>query len=330
MTQQFSRRDVLLAAAAGLAAGGYGASVLAAQEDSPTGLPKRPLGNTGEKVSLIGLGGWHIASIPESESIRLMHEAIDQGITFFDNAWDYHDGAAETVMGKALADGGRRDKIFLMTKVCDRDYAGVKKQIDQSLRRLQTDRIDLLQFHEINYPSDPDWVFDKGGLKAALEARKAGKIRFIGFTGHKDISFLLAMLKKPFDWATAQMPINVHDAHYRSFQKEVLPECVKRKIGAIGMKSLACGILPKEAGLDAPLCRRYALSLPISTLVCGIASRENLQQDLAVGRNFKPMTAAEIQQLLAETREAGSQGKFEPFKTEKRFDGGYHRRQHDA
>jgi len=330
MTHDVHRRDFLMAAAAGLAATGFGSWVLAAQEDSPAGIPKRPLGKTGEKVSIIGLGGWHIASIPEGEGIPLIHQAIDEGITFFDNAWDYHDGGAEELMGKALASGGRRDKVFLMTKVCDRDYAGAKKQLDQSLRRLRTDRIDLWQFHEINYTDDPDWVFDRGGLKAALEAQKAGKVRFIGFTGHKDISFLLAMLKKPFDWATAQMPINVMDAHYRSFQKEVAPLCYRRKIGVIGMKSLACGILPKEAGLDASLCRRYALSLPISTLVCGITSRENLKQDVAVGRDFKPMTAAEVQKLLAETKEAGSQGKLERFKTAKQFDGQYHRDQHGA
>lgn len=328
MTRDFPRRDFLKAAAASLAATGFGSWVLAAQEDSPAGIPRRPLGKTGQKVSIIGIGGWHIGSIPERDGIALMHEAIDQGVNFFDNAWDYHDGGSEEVMGKALATGGRRDKVFLMTKVCDRDYQGVKKQLDDSLRRLKTDRIDLWQFHEINYPEAPDWVFDKGGLKAALEAQKAGKVRFIGFTGHKDIDLHLRMIKKPYEWAASQMPINILDAHYRSFQRQVVPVCNERGIGVIGMKGLAGGAIPKEAGLGASLCRRYSLSLPISTLVCGITSRKDLAQDLAAARNFKPMTEADLKSLIAKSEAAGAQGKFERFKTTRAFDGPYHRKQH--
>jgi len=200
-----SRRD-FLQTTAGLLAGAGAAvvakpdPVLAAQEESPSGVPRRPLGKTGQKVSIIGLGGWHIGSVPEGEAIAIMHEAIDEGISFFDNAWDYHMGGSEEVMGKALASGGRRNKVFLMTKDCARDYEGSLKHLDDSLRRLRTDHLDLWQFHEINYSQDPDWLFERGAIKAALEAKKAGKVRFIGFTGHKDIDIHLRLIAKPFAW----------------------------------------------------------------------------------------------------------------------------------
>jgi predicted aldo/keto reductase-like oxidoreductase len=323
-----NRREFLKAAAATLAMFGTGSPVLAAQEQGPAGLPVRPLGRTGEKVSIVGLGGWHIGSIPENEAVSIMHEAIDEGMTFFDNAWCYHMGGSEEVMGKALAAGGRRDKVFLMTKNCGRDYASSRSCLEDSLKRLRTDRLDLWQFHEINYKDDPDWIFERGILKAALEARQAGKVRYIGFTGHKDVDIHLAALAKPFEWDTCQMPINIMDAHYRSFQRRVVPECNRRKIGVVGMKSLACGALPQELKLDASVCRRYALSLPISTLVCGITSRENLKQDLAVARDFRPMTEAEVRDLLAETKADGSEGRYERFKTTTQFDSGYHRQQH--
>jgi predicted aldo/keto reductase-like oxidoreductase len=325
---QSNRREFLRQAAAGLVLSPLAASVLAAQETGSSGLPQRPLGKTGQKVSIICLGGWHIGSIPENEAIAIMHQAIDEGVNFFDNAWDYHDGGSEEVMGKALSTGGRRDKVFLMTKVCDRDYQGAKKQLEDSLRRLKTDHIDLWQFHEINYPEDPEWVFEQGGIKAAIEARKQGKIRFIGFTGHKDIKFHQEMLKKPFEWDTVQMPINIMDAHFRSFQKQVVPECNRRDIGVIGMKGLAGGHIPRELGISAEVCRRYALSQPISTLVCGITSRKELQQDIGVARGFQPIEPQELEKLLAETKEEGSDGEHEPFKTSRRFDGGYHRKQH--
>lgn len=325
---QLDRREFLQAAAASLALSPLAASVLAAQEPGDSGVPCRVLGKTGQKVSIIGIGGWHIGSIPPKEAIALMHQAIDEGVNFFDNCWDYHNGGSEEVMGRALASGGRRDKVFLMTKVCDRDYQGVKRQLDESLRRLKTDHIDLWQFHEINYPEAPAWVFEKGGIRAAIEARQAGKVRFIGFTGHKDIKYHLEMLQQPFDWDTVQMPINILDAHYRSFQKEVVPVCNQRNIGVVGMKGLASGHIARNLGLDAALCRRYALSLPISTLVCGIASRKDLQQDLGVARGFKPLTSADLKQLLQDTREQGKDGRNELFKTSQNFDGGYHRRQH--
>jgi len=320
------RRDFLKASATSLAAG-WTWPVLADQQESPAGIPTRPLGKTGQRVSIVGLGGYHIGTVEENEAIAIMHEAIDQGMTFFDNAWDYHEGGSEEVMGKALAAGRQRDKVFLMTKVCARDYDGARQHLHDSLRRLRTDRIDLWQFHEINWDVDPDWIFDRGALKFALEARKAGKIRYIGFTGHKDIAHHLKMLSKPFQWDTVQMPINMLDAHYRSFQKKVVPQCTRREIAVIGMKALAGGVIPKQLGIAAEVCRRFSLSLPISTLVCGISSRENLRQDLAMARGFQPMTQQEMAQLLAQTEEPGSDGKFEPFKTT-RYGSAYHFRQH--
>jgi uncharacterized protein len=326
------RRDFLKATAAGVALAGIGASILDAQEDSPDGLPKRPLGKTGEMVSIICLGGWHIGAIEEKLAIQLMHEAIDQGLTFFDNAWDYHDGGSEEVMGKALATGGRRDKVFLMTKNCARDRKGSMQHLDDSLRRLKTDRIDLWQFHEINYDNDPDWIFDQGALSAALEAKKAGKVRYLGFTGHKHPEIHLKMLGKDYAWDACQMPINIMDAHYRSFQKLVVPECNRRGIGALGMKSFAGGYpkgrLPDKARLSAVDCRRYALSLPISSLVCGITSQEDLKQDLGVARNFKPMPDEQMAKLLVQTAAEGSDGRHELFKSTQHFDGPYHRLQH--
>jgi uncharacterized protein len=326
------RREFLKTTAAGVALAGIGDYVLAEQEDSSDGLPKRPLGKTGVKVPILCLGGWHIGAIDEKDAIALMHEAIDEGLTFFDNAWDYHDGGSEKVMGKALATGGRREKVFLMTKNCARDRDGTLKHLDESLKRLKTDHIDLWQFHEINYDNDPDWIFDKGGLAAALEAQKQGKVRFIGFTGHKHPDIHLKMIEKPYAWATAQMPINVMDAHYRSFQEQVVPVCNEKGIGVLGMKSFAGGSpkgrLPDVVGLKAEDCRRYALSLPISSLVCGIMSRKDLQQDLGVARQFKPMPKDQMQKLLAQTAAEGADGRHELFKSTQFYDGPYHRVQH--
>lgn len=300
---------------------------------SATGMPTRVLGRTGQRVSIVCLGGWHIGSVkPEKEAIRIMHAAIDEGLTFFDNAWDYHDGYAEEVMGKALAMDGKRKRVFLMTKNCERDYAGSMKNLDESLRRLKTDHLDLWQFHENNYDNDPDWVFDKGGMKAALEARKAGKVRFIGFTGHKDPRIHLKMLAKPHAWDTAQMPINVCDAHFRSFQKEVVPVCLQKNVGVIGMKGLAGGDkqgrLIEEMGLTSDECYRYCLSLPVTAQVMGITTMEQLKADVKLARNFKQMTAAEMNALRERVREHGSDGRHELFKSTQRFDGPHHRKQH--
>jgi predicted aldo/keto reductase-like oxidoreductase len=322
-----NRRRFLRAAVASVAAAGLGSRVLAEQQDDPAGIPTRPLGKTGERVSIVGIGGYHIGTANEKEAIAIMHEAIDEGMTFFDNSWDYNGGRSEETMGKALAQGGYRDKVFLMTKVCARDYDGAKEQLEASLTRLQTDVIDLWQFHEINWDVDPDWIYEQGALKFALESQKAGKVRHIGFTGHKDPAYHLKMLSKPYEWATVQMPINILDAHYRSFQKKVVPECTKRDIGVIGMKALSNGVIPDELGITAEMCRRFSLSLPISTLACGIRSRENLRQDLAMARGFKPVTQEEIDELLAKTAEPGRDGRLEHYKTT-RYGSAYHFRQH--
>ena len=321
------RRAFLRAAVSSVAAAGLGSRVLAGQEESAGGIPTRPLGKTGERVSIVGIGGYHIGTAEEKEAVAIMHEAIDEGMTFFDNSWDYNRGRSEEYMGKALATGGRRDRVFLMTKVCARDYNGAKTQLEESLKRLQTDVIDLWQFHEINWDVDPDWIYEQGALKLALEAQKAGKVRYVGFTGHKDPAFHLKMLSKPYEWATVQMPINILDAHYRSFQKRVLPECNRRDIGVIGMKALSGGIIPDDLKISAELSRRFSLSLPISTLACGIQSRDDLRQDLAMARSFKPVTEEDIEDLLAKTADSGSDGKLEKYKTT-RYGSAYHFRQH--
>jgi aryl-alcohol dehydrogenase-like predicted oxidoreductase len=330
LTSSTTRREFLERAASGLAAAALAQDVLASQSPaSATGLPTRMLGRTGQRVSILCLGGWHIGSLGnDAEAIRIMHAAIDDGLTFFDNAWDYHDGGSEDVMGRALA-GGKREKVFLMTKNCERDYEGSMRCLDESLRRLRTDHVDLWQFHEIVYDSDPDWVFDKGGIKAAMEARKAGKVRHIGFTGHKDPRIHLAMLDKPFEWETSQMPINVLDLHYRSFQKQVVPVCLKRQVGVIGMKGFGGGSgIAAKAGLTAAEAYRYALSQPVSSQVVGIASMEHLKQAIALARDFSPMTSAEQAALSARVRDVASDGRFELFKSSQMFDGPVHRRQH--
>jgi uncharacterized protein len=324
----FHRRRFLQAAVASVTAAGIGSEILAGQQGSLDGVPTRPLGKTGQQVSIVGLGGYHIGTVDESLAIAIMHEAIDGGMRFFDNAWDYNEGRSEEYMGKALSTGGRRQKVFLMTKVCARDYDGAKQQLDESLRRLKTDVIDLWQFHEINWDVDSEWLYQRGALRAAEEARQAGKVRFIGFTGHKDPSHTLKMLATPFAWDTVQMPINVLDAHYRSFQKLVLPRCTDRQIAVLGMKSLSNGIIPKELNLPAEVCRRFALSLPISSLMCGIKSRENLRQDLAMAQHFKPIAGQDLDELLAKTAQPGRDGKLEPHKTT-RYGSAYHFRQHE-
>lgn len=309
-----SRREFLQVTLAGLA---MGKSMLMAQEDSPNGLPTRPLGNTGERVSIIALGGWDIGTVKdEQQAVAIMHEAIDNGLTFFDNCWDYHQGYSEEVMGKALANGWR-DRVFLMTKVCGRDYETAMSNLEDSLQRLQTDRIDLWQFHGTQWDDDAEVIFSEdGALKAALEAQKAGKIRFIGFTGHKDPKYHLAMLEQDYDWATVQMPLNILDAHYNSFQHNVLPVCNRRDIGVLGMKALASqnGRIPRDLEIPAETCRRYSLSLPIASLVCGIQSQRDLQQDLAIARDFEPMTEEEVTALLAKSEDPAATGDIEQYK----------------
>lgn len=300
-------------------------------ERNAAGIPVRPLGNTGLKVSIVGFGGGHFARKANDEqiSIRLVQAAVDAGIDFMDNAYEYNDGESERRMGLALK-GGRRDKVTLMTKVCARDAKTATAELEESLRRFHTDVIDVWQFHEINYDSDAEWIFRKGGaIEAALAARQAGKVRFIGFTGHKSPHILQRMLDQDFTWDTCQMPINVLDAHYRSFQREILPQLNDRGIGCIGMKALGGeGQLITELGLTAQQCRRFALSLPISTLICGIVSMQDLEQDVEIARTFTPMSDSEIQTLLGSTYEEAGDGRHEWFKSTQRFDSHYHRSQH--
>lgn len=300
---------------------------------STNGLPRRVLGRTGQSVSLIGLGGWHIGAIKdEAESFRVMHRAIDEGINFFDNAWDYHDGKSEERMGKALAMAGRRSKVFLMTKNCERDYAGSMKDLEDSLRRLQTDRLDLWQFHELNYDNDPEWLMEKGGIRAGLEAVKAGKVRFLGFTGHKDPFIHRKVLDLPVEWDACQMPINVMDASYRSFQHQVIPICRERNVGVIGMKGLGGGWpngrFLERTGITVEECYRYALSVDVSVQVVGVTSMEQLTQDIAVARDFVPMPPAEMRTLEAKWHPEASDGRHELFKSSKLFDSPHHRLQH--
>ena len=288
------RREFLkLGALAGAATLSMGSEA----DDSTThGIPHRTLGKTGEKVPCLCLGGWHIGSVKdESEAIRIMHAAIDEGLTFFDNAWDYHSGGSEEIMGKALSSPDKRDKVFLMTKNCERDAKGTRQCLEDSLRRLQTDRIDLWQFHEINYDNDPDWIVDKGALEEALKAKEEGKIRYIGFTGNKSPDIHLKMLEK-YAWDTVQMRINVCDYFYRSFIHEVVPRANARGIAPIGMKSLCGNPGPL---LEANACTveeaiRFALGQPIASLVTGIESMKILNQNIAIARSFKPMEPEEF------------------------------------
>jgi uncharacterized protein len=329
-----SRRTFMQKAAKGMTVAALANQVIAQTKPAGgRGVPTRKLGRTGVDVSIICLGGWHIGSVKQdAEAIRIMHAAIDEGLTFFDNAWDYHNGHSEEVMGKALKQDNKRKQVFLMTKNCERDYAGSMKDLDESLRRLQTDHLDLWQFHEMVYDNDPDWIFEKGAVKAALEARKAGKVRFIGFTGHKDPRIHLKALAKQFDWDTAQMPINVCDASYQSFQKEVVPVCLKKNVGVIGMKGLAGGAvqgtLIESAGLTADECYRYCLSLPVSTQVVGITTMEQLMADVKLARDFKPMSKTEMDALRAKVKDVSGDGRLERFKSTKDYDGPHHRKQH--
>lgn len=287
----------------------------------------RELGSTGEQVSAIGLGGWHLSlkHVDEQLAIQIVRTAIDRGITFMDNCWDYNDGASEIRMGKALRDG-YRDKVFLMTKIDGRSKQEAAKQINESLQRLQVDYIDLVQYHEVLRFEDPHRIFDQEGAHAAiLEAQAAGKLKYIGFTGHKDPAIHLHMLEVAdhynFKFDTAQMPLNVMDAHYRSFAKLVVPELVKRHIGVLGMKSMANGILLQSNTVTPIECLHYALNLPTSVVITGIDRMEILEQALAAVRTFQPMTEQQVQALLAKTAEVGARGKFEPFKTSSIFDG---------
>ena len=286
----------------------------------------RELGSTGEKVSAIGLGGWHLSlpSVNEELSQRIVREAIDRGITFMDNSWDYNDGVSEERMGKALRDG-YREKVFLMTKIDGRSKKEAAKQIDESLKRLQTDCIDLIQHHEILRYEDPHRIFDEQGANAAfIEAKEAGKLRYIGFTGHKDPQIHLHMLEvaaqNGFKFDTVQMPLNVMDAHYRSFAKLVVPKLVEQNIGILAMKTMANGIILRSNTVTPIECLHYALNLPTSVVITGIDSMEILDQAFEAVNSFEPMNSQQVQSLLDKTVDAAKMGQYEPFKTSSIFD----------
>jgi len=296
------------------------------KKQSVSEMPKRPLGSTGEEVSMIGLGGSHIGepTVTKRDAVKIMQAAIDRGLNFMDNCWDYHDGESEIRLGRALRDG-YREKAFVMTKVDGRTKKEATKQINESLRRLGTDHVDLLQHHEVIRFDDPDRIFAEGGaMEAFLEAKKAGKCRYIGFTGHKDPHVHLYMLEKAkqakFQFDTVQMPLNVMDAHFRSFEAEVLPELVKNKIGVLGMKSMGSGLILKSKAVSAEECLRYALSLPTSVVITGIDSMKILDQAFEVASKFEPMTKEERKMLLAKTAKHARDGKFEAFKISSHFD----------
>ena len=292
-----------------------------------TDVPRRTLGRSGERVSAVGLGGFHIGrpSLEVSESVRIIRTAIDSGIDFLDNCWDYNDGQSEIRMGKALRDGYRQ-RAFLMTKVDGRDKKTATSQLEESLRRLETDRIDLLQFHEIIRMSDPDRIFAAGGaIEAALEARQAGKIRYVGFTGHKSPDIHAQMLdtaaRHRFRFDAVQMPLNVMDAHYESFERKVLPLLVSNEIGVLGMKPMGDRIILESKTVSPVECLHYAMNLPTSVVITGIDSMQILEQALDAARSFRPMESAEVEALRAKTAQASQHGRYELYKTTHTFDG---------
>jgi len=325
--RQFIKDIVALGVAAGIARI-FGAvpQTWAATETGQ--IPYRQLGSTGEKVSIVGLGGFHLGKPNEQEAIRIIRTAIDNGINFMDNCWDYHGGESEIRMGKALKDGYRQ-KVFLMTKIDGQTKESATKQLHECLRRLQTDTIDLLQFHEIIRLSDPERIFGpNGAYEAMVEAKKAGKIRYIGFTGHKSPAIHLRMLEvgfaHDFTPATVQMPLNVMDAHYDSFQSLILPVLLKHGIGPLAMKSMGGHILLESRTVTPMECLHYDMSLPVAVVITGCDSMPILEQALTAARTFQPLGEPEVAALLAKTATAAAQGRYELYKTSDRFDGTAH------
>jgi predicted aldo/keto reductase-like oxidoreductase len=319
-----SRREFLGMTAASLfVAGRINA---AAKPDSKNGIPYRTLGRTGERVSLIGLGGYHLGNQSDpDESIRIIRTGIDEGINLLDNCWDYNNGESEIRMGRALRDGYRQ-KAFLMTKIDGRNKTAAVAQINESLRRLQTDRIDLLQFHEVIRDSDPDRIFAEGGaIEVVQEAKKAGKVRFVGFTGHKSPDIHLKMLataaQHGFAFDAVQMPLNVMDAHFNSFEKKVLPALTKDGIGVLGMKPMGDHLILDSKTATPIECLHYAMSLPTSVVITGCDSLPILQQALQAARTFQSMDSSQVAALLAKTAKAAEAGQFELYKTTHHFDG---------
>jgi aryl-alcohol dehydrogenase-like predicted oxidoreductase len=294
-------------------------------------VPLRPFGRHADQVSALGLGGFHLGLVETvKEAVRIVHAAVDGGITFMDNAWEYHEGESERRMGKALKD--RRDRVFLMTKVCThgRDGKTAMRQLEQSLRRLQTDHLDLWQIHECVFDNDPARHFAAGGVVEALERAKAeGKVRYVGFTGHKDPRIHLEMLSHDFPFDSCQLPLNGFDAHFRSFEQQVLPQLVKRRIAAIGMKSLGGdGRAVKKKAVRIADALRYAMSLPVAVTVSGIDSMRVLRQNLRIARDFTPMTRPEMDRYRRQTAAAAADGRFELYKTTAEHEGAVGRDQH--
>ncbi|HEX8719840.1 MAG TPA: aldo/keto reductase [Pyrinomonadaceae bacterium] len=294
-------------------------------------IPRRPLGRTGVEVSALALGGSHVGEAKtQREGIRIIREAVDAGVTFMDNAWEYHDGYSEELMGKALE--GRRHEVFLMTKLCShgRDRKFALRQLEQSLKRLKTDYLDLWQIHEVVYHNDPDLHFAPGGAVEALEqAKREGKVRFVGFTGHKDPDIHLRMLAHDFPFDTCQLPLNVFDATFRSFERRVLPELLRRRIAPLGMKSMGGeGQAVKKRVVRAEEALRYAMSLPVAATVSGIDSLKVLRQNLRIARGFEPYTPEEMQELRDRCAAEAADGRFELYKTSMHFDGPPGRKQH--
>ena len=308
-----------------------GTTVLAAQGQSGAEVPKRPLGHTGLEVSALGIGGYHLGSAnSDAEATQIVHEALDAGVNFFDNAWEYHGGVSEERLGRALK--GKRDRAVVMTKVCThgRDKNVAMRQLEESLTRLQTDHLDVWQIHEVIYENDPDLIFaPNGAAEALLQAKQQGKVRYLGFTGHKDPSIHLKMLSHGFPFDTVQMPLNCLDATFRSFETKVLPEVNRRGMAALGMKSLGgSGELVREGAVVVTMGLRYAMSLPVAVTISGMDSLEVLHQNLEIARNFRPLSAAEMQTIRDACRFDASDGHLELFKTTKKYDGDLGREMH--
>jgi aryl-alcohol dehydrogenase-like predicted oxidoreductase len=308
-----------------------GAVGFTAQGQPGAEIPKRPLGRTGLEVSALGIGGYHLGSADsDAEAIQIVDEALDAGINFFDNAWEYHQGLSEERLGRALK--GKRNRAIVMTKVCThgRDKSVAMRQLEESLTRLQTDHLDVWQIHEVIYENDPDLIFaPNGAAEALLEARQQGKVRFLGFTGHKDPSIHLKMLSHNFPFDTVQMPLNCLDATFRSFETNVLSEVNRRGIAALGMKSLGgSGELVREGAVVVTMGLRYAMSLPVAVTISGIDSLSVLHQNLEVARGFQPFSAAEMQTVREGCRVEASDGHMELFKTTKKYDGDLGREMH--
>jgi aryl-alcohol dehydrogenase-like predicted oxidoreductase len=294
-------------------------------------IPMRPLGKTGVQVSALGLGGFHLGSAKDlDEARRIVDEAIDNGVNFFDNCWDYHDGKSEEWMGAALH--GKHEKVVLMTKVCThgRDKKVAMRMLEESLRRLQTDHLDVWQIHEVIYEDDPDLIFaPNGAAEALVQAKKDGKVRFVGFTGHKDPSIHLRMLSHDFPFDTVQMPLNCFDATFRSFETNVLPELNRRGIAPLGMKSLGgSGEMVSQGGVRVGDAFRYAMSLPVATTISGMNSQAVLRQNLAIAKGFQPLSEAQMGSLREQCKEAAGDGRYELFKSTKKYDGAVGREQH--